>query len=111
MIGGVAWTGLQAVGQWFLGTRLESASEVYGFFGLVLGLLGWIYLGAQITLLAAEVNVVRKLRLWPRSFGPDPKTEADRRALEFYAQVEERTPSERIAVGFEEPKREARKSA
>jgi len=38
----------------------------------VLGLLTWLYLVGQITLLAAEINVVRARRLWPRSFLSGP---------------------------------------
>lgn len=100
VLGGIAWTGLQAAAHYVLGRRLQTASELYGFFGIVLGLLSWIYLGAQVTLFAAEVNVVRKLRLWPRSLWPDPETDADRRTLEFHANVEERAPSEEVRVGF-----------
>ena len=33
----------------------------------LIGVLVWLYLGAQITLMAAEINVVRAGRLWPRS--------------------------------------------
>ena len=46
--------------------------QLYGIFALVLGLLAWLYLGAQLTIFAAEINVVRKRRLWPRSFFSDP---------------------------------------
>jgi hypothetical protein len=33
----------------------------------VLGLMSWLYLQAEITLYAVEVDVVRVLRRWPRS--------------------------------------------
>jgi len=45
----------------------------------VLGLLAWLYIGAQIVIFAAEVNVVRKRRLWPRSFFSEPLLDADKR--------------------------------
>jgi uncharacterized BrkB/YihY/UPF0761 family membrane protein len=40
-------------------------------FAIVLGLLFWLYLGAQLTLYAAEVNVVAARRLCPRSLRQD----------------------------------------
>lgn len=63
----VAWSILHSIGGWYLGSRLEGASQVYGFFAIVIGLLAWIALGAQMTLLAAESNVVRVRGLWPRA--------------------------------------------
>ena len=36
-------------------------------FAIVLGLLFWLYLGAQLTLYTAEHNVAAAWRLWPRS--------------------------------------------
>ena len=62
----VAWTVLQAVGGYYVSHQLKGASQTYGVFAVVIGLLSWLYLQAQITLLAAEINVVKKCRLWPR---------------------------------------------
>jgi hypothetical protein len=67
----------------------------------VLGLLAWLYLGAQLTIFAAEINVVRTRRLWPRSFFSDPLLEADRRALTSSAEVEERVEEENVEVSFD----------
>jgi hypothetical protein len=36
-------------------------------FAAVIGLLSWLWLAAQLSLVAAEVNVVLDQRLWPRS--------------------------------------------
>jgi YihY family inner membrane protein len=100
-LGAVAWTVLQALGGYYVSHQLRSASEVYGAFGTVIGLLAWIYLGAQITLLGAEVNVVRARRLWPRSLVQEPPpTEADRRALGHYAEQEERRHDEDVHAAF-----------
>ena len=41
-------------------------------FAIVLGLLFWLYLGARLTLYAAEVNVVAARQLWPRSLLQPP---------------------------------------
>ena len=72
---------LQTLGGYYVGHVVKSASNTYGTFALVIGLLSWIYLAAHITLLAAEANVVATRRLWPRSFSlviEQPPTEADR---------------------------------
>jgi hypothetical protein len=87
----------------FVNHTLKNTTQVYGFFGFVLGLLAWIYLGAQILLLGAEINVVRAKRLWPRSLRQEPPiAEADRRALTRRAAVEERVEQESIDVSFDQ---------
>ena len=97
---GIAWTVLQALGGYVIGHRLESAKETYGFFAVVIGLLTWLYLGAQVTLFGAEMNVVRTRRLWPRALDPDRRMEADERALRDHARVEERREEETVDVQF-----------
>jgi YihY family inner membrane protein len=97
---GIVWTVLQALGGYVIGHKLESAKETYGFFAVVIGLLTWIYLGAQVTLLGAEMNVVRTRRLWPRALDPDRLMEADERALREHARVEERREEETVQVRF-----------
>ena len=100
LFAGIAWTVLQALGGYVIGHRLESAKETYGFFAVVIGLLTWIYLGAQVTLLGAEMNVVRARNLWPRALDPDRLMEADERALRDHARVEERREEETVDVQF-----------
>jgi membrane protein len=101
-VGAVVWAILQAVGSFYVNHVVKDASELYGFFGFILGLLAWIYLGAQITLYAAEINVVRVDRLWPRRLvTAPPLAEADRRTLRKAAEVEERIPQEDVDVSFE----------
>ena len=97
---GIVWTVLQALGGYVIGHKLESAKETYGFFAVVIGLLTWIYFGAQVTLLGAEMNVVRTRRLWPRALDPDRLMEADERALREHARVEERREEETVQVRF-----------
>ena len=58
---------LQAAGAWFVDATVTRASDTYGAFALVIGLLSWFFLLAQLLLLAAELNVVLRRRLWPRS--------------------------------------------
>jgi len=102
LIAALAWTTLQAVGGYIVSHQLQGASDTYGTFATVIGLLAWIYLGAQITLFAAESNVVRKRRLWPRAIVQPPLTDADERALKSYAEQEERRPEEDVIVRIEE---------
>jgi uncharacterized BrkB/YihY/UPF0761 family membrane protein len=102
LIAALAWTALQAVGGYIVSHQLRGASDTYGTFATVIGLLAWIYLGAQITLFAAEVNVVRRRRLWPRAIVQPPLTDADERALKSYVEQEERRPEEEIIVRIEE---------
>ena len=89
-VGAAAWTTLQTFGGYIVGHQLQHAGATYGTFAIIVGLLGWMYLGTQVTLYAAELNVVRARRLWPRSLIQPPLTEADRRQLHLQAQVEER---------------------
>lgn len=95
----VGWTLLQTVGGLYVDHVVRRATPTYGFFAIVIGLLSWLYLGAQMLLLAAEANVVRLRRLWPRSLF-DPATAADVQALRAVARVEERREGERVEVTF-----------
>jgi YihY family inner membrane protein len=98
----VLWEILQGVGGWYVARSLRGASQVYGFFAIVIGLLGWLYLGAQMTLFAAEINVVLRRRLWPRSLVQPPLTTKDKEALRSLAKMEERRPEEEIVVRFKD---------
>jgi membrane protein len=68
----------------------------------VLGLLAWLYLGGQFVVIAAEVNVVKAWRLWPRSLFGDPLLDADRRSLRTSAESDERVDQEGVDVAFRE---------
>jgi len=98
----VFWQLLQHLGGYYVDHELKRLSPLYGVFGLVLGLLAWLYLGAQLTIFAAEINVVRKQRLWPRSFFT-PLLDADKRALTSSAEIEERVEEETVEVSFDDP--------
>jgi YihY family inner membrane protein len=100
IVAAVLWTLLQSLGGYYVTHQIKHASEVYGTFALVIGLLAWLYLGAQLTLLCAEINVVRKRKLWPRSLMQPPLVEADRQALVAAAKGEERLREETVEVSF-----------
>ena len=96
----VFWEVLQLVGTWYVTRGLRTASPTYGAFAVVITLLSWLYLGSELTLWAAEINVVARYRLWPRSVTPPPLTPADRLVLQRLARMEVRRPEERIAATF-----------
>ena len=101
VLAAIAWALLQWLGGWYVARQLSRASATYGAFALVIGLLSWLYLASTVTLLAAELNVVRSRRLWPRSLAPPPLGGPDERALEGLAKQEERLPDQRVEVSFD----------
>ncbi len=100
VIATVFWEALQLIGTWYVTRGLRHASPTYGVFAVVITLLSWLYLGSQLTLWAAEINVVLRYRLWPRSVTQPPLTKADRLVLVRLAQMEVRRPEEKVAVSF-----------
>jgi uncharacterized BrkB/YihY/UPF0761 family membrane protein len=99
-VAGVGWTILQYAGTALVGHALRHASQLYGFFGSVLGLISFLYLSAELAVYAAEVNVVRARHLYPRSMAPPPLTRADEAVLSAMAQQGQRRPEERVDVDF-----------
>ncbi len=102
----VCWQVLQALGGYYVARTLAHASQVYGVFGVVLGLFAFLYLAALLTLLCAEVNVVRARRLWPRSlltpFTDDVDlTRADERTYEGMAASQKAKGFEEVDVSFD----------
>ena len=82
-VAAVVWQVLLIVGGYVVSHQLHRASALYGTFGVVLGLLAWLYLQAEVTLYAAEIDVVLVKRLWPRSLKskkgePSPSPDQER---------------------------------
>lgn len=100
LVAAVAWTILQSVGGYYIGHVVKSDSNTYGTFAFVIALLVWLHLGAQISLYAAEINVVLSRKLWPRSLFGAPTEPADQEALTALAKVEERSDEEQVEVEF-----------
>lgn len=108
VVAGVGWQLVQILGTYFLTHALRGTQEAYGVFGLVLGLIAWIYLLALITVIAAEINVVADRRLWPRALlAPFTDrvqlTPADERAYTGYAESERHKGFEVVDVDFNPP--------
>jgi YihY family inner membrane protein len=92
-VAAIAWFVLQKVGTSLVNNKINGAQGTYGTFAVVIGLLFWFFLLSQITLLSAEINMVRSERLWPRSlssFAAEATTRADVRAYSFYIGRERR---------------------
>ena len=102
VIASVFWEALQLAGTWYVSRALRHASPVYGFFAVVIALLSWLALGAQLVLWAAEINVVRRYHLWPRSITQPPLTRADRLVFRRLARMEVRRPEMTITTSFTE---------
>jgi len=98
VIAAVVWQGLLSFGTYIIGHQLQRSSTLYGTFGVVLGLIAWLYLQAEVTLYAAEINVVLVKRLWPRALAAPPYTKADREAHLMYAVATQRDRAETIQV-------------
>ena len=90
---------LQLVGTIYI-KHVAHSTSAYGVFGTVIGLLVWLHLLAQMTLYAAEINVVVVRRLWPRSLLGPPDVPADQETLRALAKVEERHDDEQVDVRF-----------
>jgi YihY family inner membrane protein len=99
----ILWEILQAVGGIYIGHVVKNASNTYGTFATVIGLIVWLHLGAQALLYSAELNTVLTLKLWPRSLFSHDREE-DKRALTRIAKTEERVAPQRVHVTFDEPK-------
>jgi YihY family inner membrane protein len=96
------WEILQVGGAYYFKHVLKHSSH-YGIFSTVIAILVILHLGAQLTLYAAEINVVLVRKLWPRSLLGPPAVPADEAALTALAKVEERHDSERVEVQFDSP--------
>jgi membrane protein len=91
VLSAASWQVLLLLGGYVINHLLHHSSALYGVFGVVLGMLAWLYLQAQITLYAVEAASVRTLRLWPRGIAAPP-TEQDLRAYEYYGRADRHPP-------------------
>jgi YihY family inner membrane protein len=97
----VAYTALQYVGGLYVGRTLDGASATYGTFAVVIGLLSWIFLIAQMMVLGAEINVVAARRIWPRSLFGDPVTRGDRHSQASQVRAQRMNDKMRVDVRFD----------
>jgi uncharacterized BrkB/YihY/UPF0761 family membrane protein len=100
LIAALGWSLLQLLGGYLVSHQLHSLSQVYGTFAVVLGLISFIYLEAQLVVYAAEFNVVLARHLWPRSIVQPPLTSADKAVLTGIAESGDRRPEQNVDVTF-----------
>ncbi len=102
----VMWQVLQLGGAAYVERVLVGTSSMTKTFGLVLGLIGFLWIGSVMAVLATEINVVLARRLWPRAlltpFTDNVElTEADRRAYASYARMQRHKGFEKVSVSWE----------
>jgi len=102
VFGALGWSLLQYGGTWLVTHELRHASQLYGYFASILGLMSFLYLAAVITLYAAESNVVRARGLYPRSLVAPPLTDADRAVLTALALQSRRRREQVVTTSFAE---------
>lgn len=92
---------LQSLGTLYVDHVVTGAEATYGTFGVVIGLLSWMFLLGRIVVFAAEVNVVRARSLWPRSLFGEPTTVSDQRSQVAQAEEAKMSDQAHVAVEFE----------
>jgi YihY family inner membrane protein len=96
VLAGLTFFALQELSAFIISRHLKNARSTYGHFATVITILWWFYLQSVVTLIAAQLNVVLKDRLYPRSLVNAPQTEADHRALQAYASERAYVPGEEV---------------
>ncbi|MBD3915188.1 YihY/virulence factor BrkB family protein [Nocardioides hwasunensis] len=102
----VMWQLLQLAGAAYVDRVLVNTTSMTKTFGLVLGLIGFLWIGAVMAVLAMEINVVWARRLWPRAlltpFTDNVQlTDADRQAYALYARMQRHKGFEEVKVVWE----------
>ncbi len=100
ILGGVTFTALITVGTGLVTHQLKNASNTYGTFGSVIGIVTFLLLLAKLSIYAAELNPVLHRTLYPRALPLGELTEADKQVQYALIQEQRRTEEETIGVGF-----------
>lgn len=90
---------LQTLGSAILAHELKSLRNMSDTFALVLALMFWLYLQAEVILYGTEIEVIRQGHLFPRSLRP-PLTNADKQSYTNYAQGRRFNKNETVHVKF-----------
>jgi uncharacterized BrkB/YihY/UPF0761 family membrane protein len=102
VVGSIGFTVLITVGSGLIQHQVRNSSATYGQFGVVVGLVGFLFLLAKISLYAAELNTVLDRRLWPRGLVSTDPTRADDQVLRDVVHQDVRRADQRVGVGFGE---------
>ncbi|WP_235738860.1 YihY/virulence factor BrkB family protein [Nocardioides alcanivorans] len=100
------WQVLQHFGAVFVTRVLVHTSEMTQTFGVVLGLVGLLYIGSVIAVMGISVNVVLALHLYPRALLTPftdwvQLTEADKRAYRGMARAQRTKDFATVAIDFD----------
>ena len=99
LFAGLLFFVLQQLSALIISHYLHNAQSTYGHFATVITILWWFYIQSIVTLLGAQLNVVVKARLYPRSLADGPQTEADRRVLRGQAAEPTYQADEQVTAG------------
>jgi len=101
IVGSVAFTALITVGTGLVTHQLKNASNTYGAFGSVIGVVAFLLLLAKLSMYAAELNPVLARGLFPRALplGGEP-TDADHWVLSALVHAEQRRDDQVIGIGY-----------
>lgn len=106
MVLGIAWQLLETLGATLVDNVITRSSATYGAFGLVLGLILWIFAVAMTLVMAAELNVVLSRQLYPRAlltpFIDDVElTRADHEAYGYLVSMHQLKGYQQVEVTFD----------
>lgn len=99
-VAATGFTFLMTLGSGLVQHQVKNSSATYGQFGIVIGLVGFLFLLAKISLYGAELNPVLARSLWPRALQTRNPTEADDHVLHDITHENLRRQDQRIGVGF-----------
>ena len=104
------WQLLQLLGALYVSEVLVDTTAMTKTFGLVLGLVGFLFIGAVMAVLAMEINVVIARQLYPRALltpftDAVSMTSADRRAYASYARMQRHKGFEKVSVEWQDPEK------
>ncbi len=101
----ILWRAVQKFGGFYVERVLARVDDVRAVFALSLGLIGLLYVAANVLVLGIEINVVLAEKLFPRALLTPftdrvDLTDADRRAYTRYAQAQRHKGFESVDVDF-----------
>jgi uncharacterized BrkB/YihY/UPF0761 family membrane protein len=82
IVGSFGFTLLITLGSGLIQHQVRYSSATYGQFGVVIGLVGFLFLLGKISLYGAELNSVLAGHLWPRGILADDPTDVDDQVLQ-----------------------------
>ncbi len=101
-VGSLGFSLLITLGAGLVQHQVRHSSATYGQFGIVIGLVGFLFFLAKISLYGAELNPVLARHLWPRAIVSTHPTQADDQVLRDITHQSLRRRDQRIGVGFGE---------